>query len=147
MFSLNTIIPLRNAILRTRIFIWNRFWGMSIDPTAKVSISAKLDFTNPKGMHIGARSYVTFGATILCHDLVRRMHVDTHILENCFIGCRSIIMPGVRVGPNAIVASGAVVTEDVEPFTIVAGNPARVLRRDAPIGPYGLLQDRKVQQE
>ncbi len=47
------------------------------------------------------------------------------ILDNCFIGARAIVMPGVRIGPNSIVGAGAVVTKDVPPSTIVAGCPAR----------------------
>ena len=45
------------------------------------------------------------------------------------IGAGAILLPGVTVGRGAIVGAGAVVTRDVEPFTIVAGVPARLLRR------------------
>ena len=45
------------------------------------------------------------------------------------IGMNAVILPGVRVGQGAIVGAGAVVTRDVEPQTIVAGVPARVIRR------------------
>jgi maltose O-acetyltransferase len=48
------------------------------------------------------------------------------IRENCFIGDSAIILPAVTVGPNSIVGAGAVVTKDVPPNTIAAGNPARV---------------------
>jgi acetyltransferase-like isoleucine patch superfamily enzyme len=49
------------------------------------------------------------------------------------IGVNAVILPGVTVGQGAIVGAGAVVTEDVAPFTIVAGVPARLLRhRDQP---------------
>jgi len=49
------------------------------------------------------------------------------VLDNCFIGVNAIIMPGVTIGPNAIVAAGAVVTKDVPPDVIVGGNPARII--------------------
>ena len=45
------------------------------------------------------------------------------------IGVNAVILPGVTVGKGAIVGAGAVVTRDVEPFSIVAGVPARLLRR------------------
>jgi acetyltransferase-like isoleucine patch superfamily enzyme len=50
------------------------------------------------------------------------------------IGVNAVVLPGVTIGKGAIVGAGAVVTEDVAPFTIVAGVPARVIRRrdDAP---------------
>ena len=45
------------------------------------------------------------------------------------IGVNAVVLPGVTVGKGAIVGAGAVVVEDVEPFTVVAGVPARFLRR------------------
>jgi acetyltransferase-like isoleucine patch superfamily enzyme len=45
------------------------------------------------------------------------------------IGVNAVVLPGVTVGKGAIVGAGAVVTRDVEPFSIVAGVPARMLRR------------------
>jgi acetyltransferase-like isoleucine patch superfamily enzyme len=49
------------------------------------------------------------------------------ILDNCFIGARVMLLPNVRVGPNAIVGAGSVVTKDVAPDSVVAGNPARIV--------------------
>lgn len=49
--------------------------------------------------------------------------------HDVWIGHGAIVLPGVKVGTGAVVGAGAVVTKDVPPFTIVAGNPARVLRR------------------
>ena len=49
--------------------------------------------------------------------------------DGCDIGAGTIILPGVRVGEGAIVGAGSVVTKDVESFIVVAGNPARILRR------------------
>lgn len=52
------------------------------------------------------------------------------IMDNVFIGTGSIIMPNVKIGPNAIIAAGSVVTKDVEENTIVGGVPAK------PIGKF-----------
>lgn len=57
-----------------------------------------------------------------------------HIGDGCWIGAGATILPGTRVGPGAIVAAGAVVADDVQADTLVAGVPARVLRRLAPLG-------------
>jgi acetyltransferase-like isoleucine patch superfamily enzyme len=51
------------------------------------------------------------------------------------IGVNAVVLPGVTVGKGAIVGAGAVLTEDVEPFTIVAGVPARLIRRREPSEP------------
>lgn len=53
---------------------------------------------------------------------------DTVLGDGCWLGMRSMIMPGVRVGEGAIVAAGAVVHKDVEPYSIVGGNPAKQIR-------------------
>ncbi len=61
------------------------------------------------------------------------------IFDNVFVGSNSTILYGTRIGPNAIIASGAVVTKDVPPGTVVGGVPARV------IGSFDkLLNERKV---
>jgi maltose O-acetyltransferase len=50
---------------------------------------------------------------------------DVVIGDRAWIGYRAIILPGITIGEGAAVAAGAVVTRDVEPFTIVAGVPAK----------------------
>lgn len=49
------------------------------------------------------------------------------IYDNVFIGGKSVILDGVKIGPNAIIAAGSVVTKDVPEGTIVGGNPAKVI--------------------
>lgn len=53
---------------------------------------------------------------------------DTIVGNDVWIGYQATIMPGVRIGNGAIVASNAVVSRDVPPYAIVAGNPARVVK-------------------
>lgn len=48
--------------------------------------------------------------------------------DNCWIGGRSVINPGVKIGNNVVVASGAVVTKDVPDNVVVGGNPARIIK-------------------
>ena len=55
------------------------------------------------------------------------------IEDDVWIACRAIILKGVRIGKGAIVAAGAVVTKDVPPYTMVGGNPARVIRSRRPV--------------
>ena len=49
--------------------------------------------------------------------------------RNCWIGANSVILPGVTVGVNSVVAAGSVVTKDVPDDTVVAGVPARVIKK------------------
>jgi acetyltransferase-like isoleucine patch superfamily enzyme len=52
---------------------------------------------------------------------------DVMIGSRAWIGYRAIILPGVTIGEGAVVAAGAVVSRDVPPYTVVAGNPARAI--------------------
>ena len=54
---------------------------------------------------------------------------DTRIGNDVWLGYRSTVMPGVSIGDGAVVAAHAVVSADVPPYAIVAGNPAKVVRR------------------
>ncbi len=66
----------------------------------------------------------SFGATLGAVQLESRS----------WLGVRALILPGIRIGEAAIVGAGAVVTSDVEPYTIVAGNPAKPIgTRRAPL--------------
>jgi len=48
--------------------------------------------------------------------------------DDVWIGQRAIILPGVTIGSGSIIGSGAVVTKDIAPFSVVGGNPARVIK-------------------
>lgn len=51
------------------------------------------------------------------------------IEDGCDIGIGAIILPGVRVGQGAIIGAGAVVTKSIEPYSVAAGNPAKIIRK------------------
>ncbi|MFA6138609.1 MAG: CatB-related O-acetyltransferase [Sulfurimonas sp.] len=54
---------------------------------------------------------------------------DTVVGNDVWIGLDATIMPGIKVGDGAIIGAKSVVTKDVEPYTVVAGNPARVIKK------------------
>lgn len=110
MIMVNIRNMLRNIIL-SFIGKYHQLYGYDISSSAKISLGAKLDKTNPKGIHIGDESYVASGARILSHDYCRAIHSDVKIGKRCFIGADSIILPGVTLNDQTIVGAGAVVTK------------------------------------
>jgi len=135
--GLNRIKALRRVLVTAKRLFYVRVMGMDLDPTVEFSLSAKFDMTYPKGVHVGAHSYVAFEVKILTHDRTRGLYIHTRIGENCFIGGRSMILPGVEIGDGSVVGAGSVVTKSVPPGSVVAGNPAKVLRSGITVGAYG----------
>ena len=54
---------------------------------------------------------------------------DVVIEENVWVGAHSVILPGVRIGEGSVVAACSVVTKSVEPYSVVAGNPAKLIKQ------------------
>lgn len=137
--SLNQFLKIQRFVVGCKRFYLTRVWGMDIHPTVVMSLSARLDKTHPRGIHVGAWTYIAFDAAILAHDMTRALKTDTRIGQNCFIGARSIILPGVTIGDGCVVGSGSVVTRDVPANSIVAGNPAKVLSENVQTEHFGQL--------
>lgn len=81
-----------------------RRFKIQIGKNCRIAWSAHLDKSiNPKGIHIGDNTWILREAMILAHDHCRSLKADTFIGSDCVIGVRSIIMPGVRIGNQAVV--------------------------------------------
>lgn len=135
--GLNRLRGLRRLLVAVRKLWLTRLWGMDIHPTAEMSLSARFDRTFPRGVHVGAASYVAFEARIMTHDMTRGLYLHTRVGENCFIGGRSLILPGVEIGDGSVVAAGSVVTKSVPPGSLVAGNPAKIIRENIEVTRFG----------
>ena len=106
-------------------------------------------------IEIGAHTFINYGSSIAArtsvkigshchlghymfvmdnnqHDVVRHWELppsDPVVIEdNVWIGSKVVILPGVRIGSRAVIGAGSIVTKDVPPRCVAAGNPARVLR-------------------
>ena len=70
---------IRDCIIFGMHFIYTRIYQMNIDKSAKLSFGAKLDKSNPKGVHIGEESFIASGAFILAHAFSNPAKADTYI--------------------------------------------------------------------
>jgi len=95
--------------------------------------------TTGGGVEIGDRSLIGYNTQIFSANHVipprpQQIFTSGHdkerviIGKDVWIGAGCLILPGVIIGEGAVVAGGSVVTKDVAPFTIVGGNPARIIK-------------------
>ena len=120
------------AIIRDRVSIGENaviMMGAVINIGAQIGENTMIDMnavvgaraTIGKNVHVGAGS-------VIAGVLEPPSKTPVIIEDDVMIGANAVILEGVRVGKGAVVAAGAVVTHDVEPNTVVAGMPAKVLK-------------------
>lgn len=147
------IIKIKNFLkpyyCRFKAWQYNRK-GAHISPTARISRGVHIDLTYPKGIYIGDDTYIAGEVIVFAHDFCRAMpRAETHIGKRCFIGSKAVIMAGVTLGDEVVVGTGAIVTKDVPSHCVVAGNPARILRKNIRTTKLGMMIDfgEKVEKE
>jgi len=93
------------------------------------SIAARASVKIGSDCHLGHYMFVMDNSQ---HDIINHLEVPPSrpviIEDNVWIGSKVIILPGVRIGRRAVIGAGSVVTRDIPPRCVAAGNPARVLR-------------------
>ena len=139
-----------------RIFNFVNAYGCSIDDGSKIGAFVEIQkgVTIGKNCKISSHSFICGGVHIednvfighgvmFTNDLFPRATnadgsqqtdadwklIETHIRKGASIGSNATILCGITIGENALVGAGAVVTKDVPENTIVAGNPARIIKK------------------
>lgn len=118
----------------SHIHMWARFYkptGITIGEDTIIGDNVFLDGRAPIkiGDHVDIASQVliyTSEHNISSEDF-HAIDAPVEVGDYVFIGPRAVILPGVKIGKGAVVAAGAVVTKNVEEFTIVGGVPAKVI--------------------
>ena len=142
---------LATILRKIRVFKF-RLRGYDIPYSAIIEGSVILDKLYPSGVHIGENSLIAGGVTVLSHDHCKRVAdnqpylLDTFIGRNCFIAVGAIILPGVKIGDEVIVGAGAVVTKNVPSNTVVAGNPAKIIRENIKMNSFAALENWTVKE-
>jgi acetyltransferase-like isoleucine patch superfamily enzyme len=117
----------------------HRLRGVKIGANCFIDPNAILETAYPENITLGTDVRVAAGAVVMTHIKPPHFLRDAGIVptvvqpvlldDHCFVGVNAVVMPGVTVGRASVVASGAVVTSNVPPLSMVAGNPARVIKR------------------
>jgi acetyltransferase-like isoleucine patch superfamily enzyme len=122
--------------------IWvDRFTKLSIGND--VSIAKDVIIVAIGGVRIGDRAMIGYGSKLISagHNIPENREpmrfsgalLKKVVIENdTWLGAQTVILPGVTIGEGAIVAAGAVVSKDVEPFSIVGGVPAEIIKMRTP---------------
>ena len=96
--------------------------------------------SEPYLITIGDDTTVSFDCAFVTHDAATRVirhlpgqnketviYGPIKIGKNCFIGCRSVILPNVNIGDNCIIGAGSIVNKDIPSNTVAAGTPCKVI--------------------
>jgi maltose O-acetyltransferase len=123
-----------STMISLGVELW-RAGALSMGPRSVIGQRCYVDAR--AGISIGSDVSISREASILtathkvdCPDFSPTfgpVRLDSH----SWIGMRAMILPGVRIGEGAVVGAGAVVARDVDPYTVVGGVPAKVLRKRA----------------
>lgn len=131
LWSMRSSIDRVNYLRRKKIF--DKIGNNVLIMDRKVPLYARLIRIHDNVVIGSNVAFVTHDAT---HFMLNRKFKNSEyketigcieILDNVFIGANTTILNNVRIGPNAIVAAGAVITKDVAPNTVVGGVPARTI--------------------
>ena len=108
--------------------------GVDIKGRALIYGGVTIDTVYPECIHIGNGVRITTGSKILSHYLnpsqpgVHFTKGEVHIEDDVFIGVNVLVCSSVTIGKGAIIGAGSVVTKDIPPYQVWAGNPAHYLK-------------------
>jgi putative colanic acid biosynthesis acetyltransferase WcaF len=133
----NLWLRLFGAKIGHRVFVHQRAciakpWTITLADYACVGDSAVLYSLGPivlgRAATIAQEAYLCTGTHNFKDEHLPLLVAPIQIGSNVFIGLRAIVLPGITIGDGTVIGAGAVVTKNVPPACVAAGNPARPLR-------------------
>jgi len=106
-----------------------RCLGMKVGKNAALGLGVQFDIFFPELIELGENCILGYGATVLAHEfLIEELRTgNVTIGRNVMIGANSTILPGVRIGDEAVVSACSLVNKDIPAKAFVGGVPARTL--------------------
>lgn len=113
-----------------KIFVLNHNIGNKLTIGSYCSIAPGAAFVLNSDHNLKTVSTFPFKAKILKNEMFEAVSKgDIVVDDDVWIGLNAIILSGVHIGQGAVIAAGAVVTKDVPPYAVAAGNPAKVIKK------------------
>jgi acetyltransferase-like isoleucine patch superfamily enzyme len=136
LFRISFFCPLNS--FRVKCHRWR---GIKIGKNVYVGMQCSIDNAYPEYVYIEDNVSIASECLIIAHsnpynhfqDVTSSQVAPVIIKQGAWICVRSLLMPGITIGENAIVSAGSVVTSDVPSRSVVSGNPARIIARNLPI--------------
>ncbi len=127
------------AIIKMKTIIKiNKYKGVRIGKNCRFTGVPNFG-SEPYLIRLGNNVTISYGVKFYTHDgginvLKHKYNIsdinkfgNIIIDDNCFLGANSIILPNVTIGPNSIIGAGSVVTKNIPPNSVYAGNPAKFI--------------------
>ena len=143
---MNIRYQLARIARRWRMWVLHRKGYTNINKNTVIEHNVSLDKLNRKGIHIGSGCLIASGTIILAHEHIfvkpdgSYYMKDTYIGNNCFIGVRSMICPGVHIGNECVVGGGTIVTKDVPDNCMVVGVPGKIVKTGIRMNDHARLE-------
>lgn len=128
--------PRRSYLKRFKPVQWAKKIGVNMGDNVHIYGNVQWS-TEPWIITLGNNVHITNGVQFITHDggtlILRKYTPDLELTfpitvgNDVYIGTKAIILPGVKIGDNCIVAAGSIITKDVPSGTVVAGVPAKVI--------------------
>lgn len=115
--------------LGMKIWLYRHLLRMKVGNETAFALMVMPDIMFPEKISVGKNSVIGYNTTILAHEyLIKEYRIGAvEIGENVMVGANSTILPGVKIGDDAIVSAGTLVHKDVESGTFVGGNPMQLI--------------------